>query len=190
MGNDEICGEEYKTRDGVCDNPPSYPDGKCGVHSEEGGVGRNADGTATNYKHGAYAEPSLYYKRLPDQDQALVDAMVDSWLERAPFDESHEGNVEILRQVAIDWHKRRQANEYLSTEGITKEEVKDYYGEYGEVREKDEHHLHITVDRLGRSSIRILKELGVLDDPQSQKADAQETVLEVLAEAFTEDEDE
>lgn len=185
----EICGTDYVSKEGVCQNAPKYEDGKCGLHSDhtEGpgppkGSSNNPDGPL---KHGVYADPSKYYQRLSESDQAFVDGMYASFLDDAPFDSSNHGKCEMLRQIAIDIHKRRSANNYIAEEGLKWEEIDDYYetddGDLKVITETDEHYLNITADRIARTNVRQLKELGVLDDPQSQQADAQKTFLEMLS---------
>lgn len=181
MTDDDICGEQ-KNDGSECTYEPKHPDGKCGHHSEhtEDSGGDYGAGDA-NQKHGVWSDRSLYYQRLPDSEKELVDSMVRTFLEDAPFDETNTGKVEMLRQVAIDWHKRRQANDYISAQGLERTVTEGYHEDYGPIENRDEHHLNMTVDRLGRTSIRILKELGILDDPDSQQAQATTTLLEHLS---------
>lgn len=180
MSDDDICGAEKNDGD-ICEFAPSYDDGRCGHHSEHSDVERASKGEARAEKHGLYSEPTMYYERLTDSDKALVDAMYESFLEDAPFDESAVGKCELLWQVAIDIHKRRKANEYISAEGMTEEETVGYEEGYGPLTNTKENTLHIAYDRLGRTNTRILKELGVLDDPDSKKAEAGETLIDLLS---------
>lgn len=184
----DVCGESYVSKEGTCGNAAKYPDGKCGFHSEHAEGPGPPEGSSNNtdhQKHGVYSEPSKYYERLDEADQAFIDGMYESFLEDAPFGKEQQGKCEMLRQVAIDLHKRRQANDFIAREGLKWEEVDDYFeteeGDLKILTETDEHYLNITADRLARTNIRQLKELGVLDDPDSQQADAQRSFLELLS---------
>lgn len=187
--DEEICGEEYSTKEGVCDQAPKYPDGKCGTHSDHTGDGGQPEGTTNNRDgretHGISSDRSLYYERRSEADKAFIDGMIDTFLEDAPFDRDHAGKVEIVRQVAIDMHKRRKANEYIDQEGLKWEEVTDYYetenGDLKVVTETQEHYLNLAVDRIARTNLRQLKELDILDSPDSQQAEAGQTMVDILS---------
>lgn len=178
---DDICG--YEKDDGeICEYSPKYSDGRCGYHSDEDGVGPGAnEGEARNFQHGMYAGPTVYFKRLSDEDQGFIEAMYESFLADAPFDDSNVGKSELLWQVCIDLHKRRRANEYIDAEGMVQERVDGVEEGHGPIINVEENVLHIAHDRLGRTNTRILKELGILDDPDSQQAEAGETLIDLLS---------
>lgn len=170
----ETCGDYGGTnRDGEpCQRAAgwgtAFEDGKCRLHRGTSPDGSSHAGNTNAVKHGIYRDADDYYQDLEDYDQAFVDAIFRSFLEDAPFTEHNVGKCEKLWQVAIDLHKRRRANAQLSTEGLT---TTVGYSEGGQPIQ-GEHYLHITYDRLGRETTRTLKELGVLDDPDSQQASA------------------
>lgn len=188
--------------DGRCNHPTDdggycarYPavdsdgveiDGKCSFHGDGGTDGRATHGHQRAVKHGLYSQPSNYYYHLDRRDQIWIDLLVESFLEDAPFDRENAGKMELLRQVAIDLHKVRRANEYIWDEGIA--QVKDAYDSVdGEVQEfETENILNLPVDRLERQITKRLKELGVLEDPESRRAESDGTLAVVLA-GLTED---
>lgn len=161
--------------------------GPCKYH---GGASTGAPkGNQNGQKHGLYSQRSLYYEDLPAEEKAWVDSLVQSMLEDAPFTEDNFQKFQMLRNVAIDMHKLRQANDYTSQKGLVQENiVRDEEGnpmmdENGELlTETDENPINLTYDRLNRTMTKQLKELGLLDDPESQKAQAGHSISEQLSE--------
>jgi len=182
--SDYICGE--KQEDGkVCTQDPSYSDGKCGAHTESLEVNRGGTGEEVeldDWEFGIEKDRSRYYRKLPDPQKSLIDRWLYGFVARAPFDPTHEGKVEMLRQVCIDMHKRRRGNEIIDNEGMTLTSTSDYIEEFGTIEEEKEHPIHLTVDRLARTNIRTLKELGLLgESPDSQSADAQKGLVDLIS---------
>ena len=180
----DICG--HRQDDGeVCTQDPSYTDDKCGAHTgslEDSRGETETEFSLGNWEFGLEKDRSRYYKRLPDSQKSLIDRWLYGFVARAPFDPSHEGKVEMLRQVCIDMHKRRTGNEIIGSEGMTLTSTTDYIDEFGTIDEEKEHPLHVTVDRLARTNIRTLKELGLLgESPDSQSADAQQGLVDLIS---------
>jgi hypothetical protein len=64
---------------------------------------------------------------------------------------------------------------------MIKEQVTDY-GEHGEPQMTvDEHPVNLPLSRLDRDVSKRLKELGIYDDPESEKADATKSLAEALS---------
>lgn len=178
--SDEYCGAEIESNPGhYCSNKASRPDGRCGQHPED----EDYEPGGGYWKHGANATPSNYYERLDEEQKDWVNAVYWSFLEDAPFDEESKGKCELLWNVAIDIHKQRSVDDYLADEGMVQERFAGA-GESGVYYEDEENVLHLTYDRLSRSNIRTLKELGILDDPDSQKADAQRSLVDIFSTNF------
>lgn len=189
-----------KTRDGgYCALVAGYGtdhkgEGRCKYH---GGAGSGAPkGNQNAQKHGLYSQRSNYYEDLPAEEKAWIDALVESMLEDAPFTKDNFQKFQMLREIAIDTHKQRQANDYTAEEGLIQENiVRDDDGnpmldDNGElITETDENPVNMTYDRLDRSKVRKMKELGLLDDPESQKAQAGQSISEQLSELRKEMED-
>lgn len=178
----DICGAPLQNSEGTCDNSPSYPDGKCGYHTDEE-TDMDED-WKPNLKHGLSLNRSGYYKSQPEKDQKWIDAIVDSFLDEAPFDEEAHGKVEKLRSVAIDLHKKRRADEYIHKQGMAQTEDVGYHEDYGPIQETKENVLHITADRLSRESRMTLKDLNIIGNDDNSNA---EEVGESLIEALSED---
>jgi hypothetical protein len=177
--SEEICGFEYKTKEGVCDNPPKYSDGRCGFHTEEDTTFQESR-TAGNEKHGLYK--SEYYEGQPDRDQQWIDIVSDDLLEKSRYTEEDESMVEKCRQIAIDLHQKRRADGYIAKKGLTQENTVGVHEDYGEITETQENTLFITKDRLSRESRLSMKDLGILDEDSSKTEEAAKSLVESLSE--------
>lgn len=176
--SEEICGSEVASKPGnVCTNVAKYIDGRCGFHTDS----NVKKSTSHTKKHGLYQKRSNYYNDLSKKEQAWIDMMIQSFLDEAPFDESHYGKVEMLRQIAIDFHKRRSANDYIREKGLTQKKTA-VAGEAGVIKEDEENVLNIAIDRLGRTNCRMLKDLGVLgNEKEESRKEAAETLIGILS---------
>lgn len=182
-----ICGST-DTRGGTpCQRPVSDDDAVCFLHDDGGppadhgapigntnglqndGGAPPANGNAQ--RHGLYADRSKYYQRLDDDEQAWVDALVDGWLSEAPFGRENIGGLELLRKAAIDEHKRRRANDYIAREGVVTENVVGYDDDGDPVVKKEGNPANLPYSRMAKDTIRTLKELNVLDSPDSRLAE-------------------
>jgi len=160
-------------------------DGRCKFH---GGAGGAPKGNQNAKKHGIYSQRSNYYNDLPAEQKAWVDSLVQSMMDDAPFDEDNFQKFQMVREIAIDMHKKRHANDYIAEEGIIQENmvrdedgnpVTDKNGEL--VTEAEENPVNMAYDRLDRTMTRKMKELGILDDPDSAQAEADKSIAEQLA---------
>lgn len=165
-------------------------EGRCKFH---GGASSGAPkGNVNAQKHAIYTQRSNYYNNLPAEQKAWVDELVNSMMEDAErwglFTRDNFYKFKMVREIAIDMHKKRRGNDYIAEEGIVQENVvTDENGDPlmrdGElVTETDENPVNLAYDRLDRTTTRKLKELGFLDDPESKKAEAGKTLAEQLAE--------
>lgn len=158
--------------------------GRCKYH---GGCGGGEPGNVNGQTHGIHTKRSNYYSNLDAEGKAWVDACVESMLGDAPFGKDNFQKFQMLRNIAIDMHKVRRANDYIAEEGIVQENmVRDEEGnpimKNGEyITETDENPVNLAYDRLNRTMVKQLKELGLLDDPESQKAQAGRSISEQLA---------
>lgn len=194
---DEFCNakiREHRVPDdwdqdvGYCANRSGFRtehfgEGRCYLH---GGAAATAN-KGNNYaeKHGLYADRQNYYKNRSTKQQAWIDAVVESLLEDAPFDADNFAKMQMLRNVAIDMHKQKDANNFIDKSGLVREnEIVGYGGPNDDkpIMEDKENPINITYDRLTRTMTRQLKELGILDDPESQKAEASENLANELSE--------
>jgi len=159
---------------GYCERFP-MDNGRCYVH---GGANDGApEGNTNAMTHGLYAKRSSYYESLPDKDKAVVERLADSWIDNAPFDRDNFAKVNEVYRIAIDEFRLWESHDEFK-DGLTYEQTVS--GEEGEFEMEQENPANLAYDRLDRTSIRKLKELGCLDDPESQKADN----IESLADKF------
>lgn len=154
-------------------------DGRCYLH---GGISTNH---GTNYaeKHGLYADRQNYYNNRSTTEQQWIDSIVESILDDAPFGPDAKYKLEMVRNVAIDMHKMKNANDYIDEKGVVhKDKTVGYTDDGKPIKMDEENVLNIAYDRLDRATTRKLEKLGVLDDPESQKADAQQNIANELSE--------
>lgn len=182
---------------GYCNNRAGYKTdhvgaGRCTFHGGSAGAPEKNTNAA---KHHLYTQRSNYYLNLPEEEQAWIDELVRSMLEDAPFGADNFQKFQMLREIAIDMHKKRQSNDYTAEEGLIDENVvRDDEGNPvmrdGElVTETDENPINLAYDRLDRTMTRKMKELGLLDDPESQKAEQGQNIAEQLAQLRAEVDD-
>ena len=189
---DDHCGAKVRERNvpddwdqdvGYCANPSGFRtdhvgDGRCYLH---GGISTNH---GTNYaeKHGLYADRQNYYKNRNDREQEWIDGVVESILDDAPFDADDFYKLQMVRNVAIDMHKLKNANDYIDEKGVVHKDKTVGYTDDGQPIKMDEENvLNIAYDRLDRATTRKLEKLGVMDDPESEKAEAQQNIASELS---------
>jgi len=158
--------------------------GPCKFHGGAGGgVGDpggapEANGNAET--HGLTADREKWFERHREDAEPLVRAIVESYVEDAPFGFENTAKVDMLTEVAIDQVRLRESNEHLD-EFLT-EQVVDTTPEGVPIKRVEEHPGHMPRARIKRDNIRILKELGILDDPDSKQADAVDSLVTALSE--------
>jgi hypothetical protein len=180
MNDDDRC--PATNRDGErCGHPAGWgtdnDDGPCKFHGGEAGA---PEGNGNAEKHGLTADREKWFERHREEASPLVKALVGSYVEDAPFGFENTAKVDQLCEVAIDQARLREANEYLD-EFLT-EQVVGVDEEGSPIVTVEENPAHMPRDRIKRTNARILKELGILDDPDSAQANATATLAEVLDE--------
>lgn len=178
MSDSEECGYDMDSEEGLCSHPASYPDGRCGKHSSHNSEYQET--RKANQKHGLYT--SEYYESIPEEDQKFIDMVAEDLLEKSYYTEDDESMVEKCRQVAIDLHQKRRADGYIAKKGMTQENTVGIHEQYGEITETEENTLFITKDRLSRESRLTMKDLGILDQDNSQTEEAAKSLVESLSE--------
>jgi hypothetical protein len=81
--------------------------------------------------------------------------------------------------VAIDQARLRASNEVI--DGFLDEQIVGTREDGTPIVRVEEHPAHLPRDRIKRTNLRVLKDLGVLDGPDLEQADATKTIAEVLA---------
>jgi hypothetical protein len=158
-----------------------FDEGRCYLH---GGCSKSAN-EGNNYaeKHGLYADRQNYYKNRSPEEQQWIDAVTESLLDDAPFDGDNFAKMQMVRNIAIDMHKMQDANTFIDQTGLARTDKTVAYGPDGSpIKEDKENPINVTYDRLNRTMTRQLKELGILDDPESQQAEASQNIANELSE--------
>lgn len=177
---EDICGAELVTKDGVCTRTPTQIDNRCAYHSNSSENEMGGEDWNPNYKHGLYKDRGGYYKGLPDSDQEFIDAVADDLINKSKFEKSDISALEKCRQVAIDLHQRRRADEFIHKKGMTQTNEVGFHEEYGVMEEEKENVLFVTKDRLSRESRMMMKDLGIFDQ-DSKTEEAAESLIESLS---------
>ena len=155
-------------------------DGRCYLH---GGANKDVK-KGNNYaeKHGLYSNRQNYYKNRSDTEKAWIDGVVESLLDDAPFGADNMAKLQMVRNIAIDMHKQQRANNYIDEVGIVnKDKTVGYTDDGHPIKEDQENVLNVAYDRLNRTMTRQMKELGILDDPDSQQAEANNNIAKELS---------
>lgn len=161
-----------------CDNPDAD---RCYLH---GGVADNGapEGNNNAEKHGLKADRQNYYENRSYKEQQWIDAVIESLLDDAPFGADNFAKFQMLRNVAIDMHKMQNANEYIDEVGVVHRDKTVGYTDDGKpIKVDEENVVNVAYDRLQKGMIRSLKELGCLEDPDSQQAEADKDIASELA---------
>jgi len=104
-------------------------------------------------------------------------------LDDAPFGADNMAKLQMVRNIAIDMHKQERANDYIDEVGVVHKDKTVGYSDGGRpIKEDQENPLNVAYDRLTRTMTRQMKELGLLDDPDSQQAQAQSNIAKELSE--------
>ena len=166
---------------GYCERYPmrDADHGRCYVH--QGGGAPDGNGNAIT--HGMYAQRTNFYQSLSAEDKQFIEALVDSWVQQAPFNRDNVSMINELYRCAVDqlrvWSGIDEMVEDGSYAGLVKEqEVFD--GE--EVHEiEEENPVNLPYSRLDNDIRSKLKDLGIYSDPESQQADATESLAKKLS---------
>ena len=190
---DNHCGAKVRERQvpdewdqdvGYCANPAGFRtdhtgDGRCYLH---GGIS-TTHGNNYAETHGLYSDRQNYYENRPQKEQQWIDAIVESLLDDAPFGPDNFAKMQMVRNLAIDMHKLQRANDYIDEKGVVhKDKTVGYTDDGRPIKQDEENVLNVAYDRLNRTMTRQLKELGILDDPDSQQAEAQQNIANELSE--------
>jgi hypothetical protein len=164
-------------------------DGRCYLH---GGALKEAQ-KGNNYAetHGMHSDRQNYYNNRSTEEQQWIDAVIESLLDDAPFDADNMAKLQMVRNIAIDMHKQQRANDYIDEVGVVhKDKTTGYTDDGRPIKEDVENPINIAYDRLTRTLTRSMKELGLLDDPESQQAEANNNIANELSKMREENSDE
>lgn len=139
-------------------------------------------------KHGLTADREDWFDRHRDEVADDVQVLVESYVEDAPFGFESTAKVDKLTELCIDQVRLREANEWLRGEFL-KEETVGVTDDGRPIKKLVENPAHMPRDRIKRTNIKGLKELGILDDPDSAAAEATSELGELARDVLQEDGD-
>lgn len=172
------CDATAKTTGDRCGQPAIDEHGKCYFHGS-GGAPENNGNSET---HGLTAQADKWFNRHRDDVDGRVREKVARAVEHVPFTWENLMKMDELVQAAINQEQVRKGDQYIRDEGIMRTETIPV-GE-GVVQQDEENPASLQKSRLQKDTIRLLKELGYLDDPDSQQAAAQEDIADAWREAL------
>jgi hypothetical protein len=177
--------DEWDQDEGFCANKAGFRtdhvgEGRCYLH---GGASKSANkGNNHAETHGLYSDRQNYYSNRSTDEQAWIDAVVDSLLDDASFSADNMAKLQMVRNIAIDMHKQQRANDYIDEVGVVnKDKTVGYTDDGRPIKEDVENALNVAYDRLNRTMTRQMEKLGILEDPESQKAESQENLANELS---------
>jgi len=167
----DICGAQCRD-DTKCQRKP-MDNGRCWQHGGKVGDNGAPEGNVNGQTHALYTDRDGYYQNLGDDAQAWLDDFTHALLDRVRNQQGRDPDLvdkELLKNIAIDCHKVAHANDYFKSEGLTQHQTKTA-GE--QVVTEEQINIWASEIRNHNDSIyRRLKKHGLLNDPESQKADA------------------
>lgn len=189
------CQATAKSTGEQCGRAAIADHGKCGYHGgatppkeENPDVGNGEqDGNQNSQTHALFASHDGYYQALADDEQDWVFDFTHTLLDRYRDAHGKEPDMfdrEALKNIAIDFHRVAHANGWFSQQGLVHEE---------EIRsesfEKSETKINVwagEIRQYNESVYRRMQKHGLLDDPESQKAEALGDVKAAWIEDLTE----
>lgn len=156
-----------------------------------GGTSTGApEGNQRATRHGLYADPSNVLEDLAETDPAAYEWILkkyDSYLDSAPFEDG-SAKADQLKQICAQEYVIWQTLGLQLEDGVVVSTNEPDGTAYGD-RLKD-HPVNLPLDRMQRTVTRRLRELGVLDDPDSQQADAEQSKIDALRSLMEDADDE
>lgn len=191
MTDEDICGAET-TDGGVCQAQP-MDNGRCYHHGGASTGNPDADGPPEGNQnartHGLFADRDNLYNSLDSEDQDHVETIADSLATRYEHIHGREPDYaarENIKHVAIDVFKVTLAHDYMAEQGEESGNVlieQDYAEDGDEVREITRpNQLNRVLSDLKNETRQWLKDMGLLHDPESEKAEAANSLVQMLSE--------
>lgn len=140
------------------------------------------EGSANALEHGATADPFNLYNNLDDERREWVEVRVTTYLEESGISETSP-IAERVELAVIMMAMERGARSELIKEDMKRTSVVGI-GEYGSpIEDEEAHYLNRVASSLNTDIRMTLKDAGLLDDPESQKADALQDGLDLTLSA-------
>lgn len=150
------------------------------MHAGTSPDGESHENNGFSETHGLTAQADKWFSRHRDDVEDDVKQMVDDWMELAPFGWDVSGNVRMLTNAAINECQIEGGDQYIKENGAIVQEIVPA-GE-GVIQRDEENPAFLYKSRLQKDTLRILNKLGILDSPESQQADATQSLVDILSE--------
>jgi hypothetical protein len=169
--------------DGYCHSTPGrgtdhVGEGRCKHHGGNTGGAREGAGAPEQNQnartHGVHADPANVLDDLAENDSEAYEWVLskyDSYLAAAPFEDG-SAKADQLKQIATQEYIIWRATGYQLEDGVVVQTDEGI----------EQSAVNLPLDRMQRTVTRRLKELGVLDDPESQRAEAEAGKVAALRE--------
>jgi len=157
-----------------------FEDGKCRNCRGTSPDGSSHENNGNAEKHGLESDRGKWFDRHRDDAEPLVRALVESYVSDAPFGWDSLAKVDQLCEVAIDQARLRHSNEWLND--FLSEQTVSVTENGREITRLEENPAHMPRDRIKRTNAKILKDLGVMDDPDSAQASATDDLAAAIEE--------
>lgn len=177
-------------RDGSpCEAYPVQGEDKCRMHLGKSPDGSSHEGNGHAEKHSLHANRGLFYDRLDDDKQAEVDRLEKALIDR--YQEYHgrdpdRADVKDLFEIAVGYVQRDYAREWMAEQMEESGNPLLEHVEYekdGEENEFDQPNQLLDKINDNRREDRLQRrDKGLEKDPESQKADATESLAQLLSE--------
>lgn len=178
---DEKCNAE--TRDGgYCEKYPVGDGNRCRMHGGDPDAGAPT-GNGNAETHGLTADREAWFERHREDVEPYVRTLVESYVEDAPFGWDATAKVDKLVEVAIDQARLRESNAVVDE--FLREQVVGTRADGTPVTKLEEHPAHLPRDRIKRTNLRVLDNLGVLDEPDESSDGSEVTIAELLSDSPT-----
>lgn len=178
MQSDDRCGAEC--RDGSpCRNYPVSGSKRCRMHGGHSPGGEPGNQNAVT--HGLYAQVDNFYQSLDDDHTALCDEIFQDYCTRYRdlYGSIDTANQTRLFEIAVNQIKVVHQNDWLVDRPDTLEsgnplvERETHYSEGGAKYHRYKESVVLAgQQKLRREDRQWLKDMGLLNDPESQKAEA------------------
>lgn len=151
---------------GYCEKFPlnDSDTGRCRHH---GGCTTDEEVDRYSIENGLSATRSKYYEHLGHDAKMEIEALVDSWLDDAPFDRDHRAKMHELCRICIDQYRVWESQEQYAREGMVIQSVVGVDPNTGEEQTAaEENPMNLAYDRLDNRIYSKLDKLGILGDSE------------------------
>lgn len=190
-----ICGATKRDGSGEeCQLPAGWGtdhtgEGRCKLHGGAGEGGGAPENNGNAVKHNLHADRGKLYERMDGTKQQRVDALEAALIERyREFHDRDPDRVDVsdFFEIAMSTIQREFAREYMAEqlEGTGNPLIQEAEIELEDGAEMTVEQAHDILDKITdlRREDRLLKKhMGLFKDPDTQQAEATETLAEVLA---------